>query len=443
MRFTPRLPTSSVEMLEERIAPATLLPGGKIATFTDIDGDVVTVKFSKPVLTPGNVATIFQFTGSVFTDSGSQQLGTLNVSGLGATANGVDISITARRSAVTGGNGAVDLAGLNGSNVNFANGTGAGIDLGKVTVQGNLNSIDAGDTNLDTLAIKSLDVLTIGAVSDGVKSDIFGSVGTFKVRSDLHGYINVGATPGNEAKAGIKIFTVGGSVGPGFDGEDAGHVVVAGSIGTATIGHDLNGGIMNRCGYLQVGQNLTQLTIGGSILGGSGLLTGCVFVTGTVGKITVKGDLAGGSSPLSGVLTGESIGTVTIGGSVRGYSEPTMHFQQGVASIGAKKSIGTVMIGGSLIAGNITVGIAPGADSQYGNADDSDNDAGTIATIGKIIIKGTVNGTTANTDSFGIEANKILMVKVGAVTYTPADPLLSFSTGVFLSPTGDVKLRTL
>ena len=292
MHSSAHLPASSIELLEDRIAPATLLPGGKIVTFTDIDGDLVTVKFSKPVLTAGNVGTVFQFAGSVFADTGAQQLGTLNVAGLGATASGVDISITAKRSATTGGNGAVDLGGLNASNVNFATGVGAGIDLGKVIVQGNLNFIDAGDAKLDTLAINSLDVLTLGAVSDGVESSIFGSVGTFKVRSDLQGYINVGATPGNGAKAGIKTFTVGSSVGPGFDSEDAGRVAVSGTVGTATIGHDLRGGDMNRCGYLQVFGDLTQLTVGGSVVGGAGLLTGSIIVSGAVGKVTIKGDLA-------------------------------------------------------------------------------------------------------------------------------------------------------
>ena len=52
---------NSLEPLESRIAPATLLPDLKTVTYQDVDGDDVTVKFSKPILTGGLETTVFTF----------------------------------------------------------------------------------------------------------------------------------------------------------------------------------------------------------------------------------------------------------------------------------------------------------------------------------------------------------------------------------------------
>src|SRR5438309_525212 len=50
----------SIEPLEARIAPATLLNPTTV-TYQDADGDDVTVKFSKPVLVAGDFAAVFHF----------------------------------------------------------------------------------------------------------------------------------------------------------------------------------------------------------------------------------------------------------------------------------------------------------------------------------------------------------------------------------------------
>src|SRR3954463_12385480 len=48
-----RVADRGIEPLEGRIAPATLLPGGKDLTYTDADGDHVTIHFSKSIF-PAN-----------------------------------------------------------------------------------------------------------------------------------------------------------------------------------------------------------------------------------------------------------------------------------------------------------------------------------------------------------------------------------------------------
>ncbi len=55
-----RRTTRAVEALEPRTLLATLVSANKL-TYQDADGDNVEVAFSKPILTAGNVNTIFTF----------------------------------------------------------------------------------------------------------------------------------------------------------------------------------------------------------------------------------------------------------------------------------------------------------------------------------------------------------------------------------------------
>src|SRR5262245_7823611 len=60
LSMTRRPTILSLEHLESRYAPATLLSPTKIS-YQDADGDSVTVTFSKPILNAGNVNAIFTF----------------------------------------------------------------------------------------------------------------------------------------------------------------------------------------------------------------------------------------------------------------------------------------------------------------------------------------------------------------------------------------------
>src|SRR5476651_1593718 len=83
-----------VEELETRLAPAAMINSTTLR-FTDVDSDLVTVQFSKPLLTAANVGSVFTF-NSPLGDVGPQQLQEINLTGLAAAAaNGVSISITA------------------------------------------------------------------------------------------------------------------------------------------------------------------------------------------------------------------------------------------------------------------------------------------------------------------------------------------------------------
>ncbi len=105
-----------IEPLEQRRLLATLVTGGKSVTYQDVDGDTVTVAFSKAVLTDSNVNNVFKFnTGSVNGDnSAAQQLQRVDLTQLGAAAvGGANITITAKPGA-NGGDGLVNVGFING-----------------------------------------------------------------------------------------------------------------------------------------------------------------------------------------------------------------------------------------------------------------------------------------------------------------------------------------
>src|SRR3954447_502472 len=66
-----RLRERGIEPLEGRIAPAVLLPNGMDVQYKDLDGDLVTVHFSKTLFT-GTTAEINATLASVFTFSAGQ-----------------------------------------------------------------------------------------------------------------------------------------------------------------------------------------------------------------------------------------------------------------------------------------------------------------------------------------------------------------------------------
>src|SRR6186713_232188 len=126
-------PISSIEFLEGRIAPASVI------IFTDVDGDTVTVKSSKGDLT-GHV---------ILADSGvGKQLTEIQLNQ--PEFQGTNLTIKVKKGATGDGF----------ANVGYINATG--VDLGKVKVKGDIGRIDAGDGNTAKPAIKSLTALSIG-----------------------------------------------------------------------------------------------------------------------------------------------------------------------------------------------------------------------------------------------------------------------------------------
>src|SRR5262249_23710782 len=134
-----------LEALESRYAPATLVSPTKL-TYQDSDGDSVTVTFSKPVLSSGNVSTIFTFDSA----RSKQQFQKIRLAGV-AGAAGTSITTLASRTP-GGGDGFAALGEIDAS----------GLDLGAVVIGGDLGRVLAGDATTETPGLKALTVLSLG-----------------------------------------------------------------------------------------------------------------------------------------------------------------------------------------------------------------------------------------------------------------------------------------
>ncbi len=356
-------------------------PGGKSVTFRDVDGDLVTVKTTKGVFDGS------EFSGVELGPNGAGQFQKLT---LDADFTGANINFTAVRTA-NGGNGFV--------NVGFLNATG--VDLGVVSIAGDLGRITAG---------------TVG---------------------------------GNAKVPGVKSLTLQsfGFLGRATQGEDAsGTSTIEGALPKLTVLGDYRDITLN---ILGTDGKLGSVVIGGNMVSN---VNTTFFATAGIGSIKVGGDLRTVSSGMS-ITSGGAIGSIAIGGSILGSTNLGVSitaFGQTVApakgidlaigkfSVGrsveflriqagdfgtdnADASIGSITVGGNWIASTVLAGTAGGGDGKVGTNDDfklttggvRDNDK-ILSSIGSITIKGQALGTPGTTtDMFGIVAEKIGKAKVG------------------------------
>lgn len=488
----------SLELLEARIAPATLISPTTVK-FSDVDGDDVTIHISKPLFTAENLNQVLSFSDSDPLSDGTvpQALSGFLVKSLGSDASGLDITITAKRSPLHGGNGSVDVGGIDAFNAGDAN----NLDLGRVRIGGDLKFIDAGDGDFSTPALKSLAVFSVGESVPNVKSEINGSIGVWKVRGNMQGSL-VQTGPSDVVTAGKII--IGGSLGRiDADVNGSGALRLSGSAGTISIGHDLIGGTEQRTGYISVNGPLGSLKIGGSVRGGDEFFTGTILVGGDVGSIRIGGDLAGGPSQNSGLIlvlgedaeigsiqirgsviggdaqssgaiqviharsivvghdligqshdssgsiTGIALDQVRIGGSMIGADVTGFEGQLvgvGSGSIFAVNSIGSVTVAGDVVRANIVAGIVSNKDLEFGPTTDPqgidlDANPDIVSRISKITIKGAVNSGTSG--QYAIEANSIGTVRIGSVNYLHTDPSINFADGFTVDAAQRFTIREL
>lgn len=142
-----------------------LAANGLSATYTEKDGDLVTVKINKGALTAGDFT--FSFSGD-----NRQQLQRLVLDAADAGAN---LTITAKRTAA-GGDGF--------ANIGYVSATG--VDLGTVKIDGDLGRIDAGVVK--SLTVQSLGALGVTSQAAGgtLVSNFTGSLGRLTVKASIH-----------------------------------------------------------------------------------------------------------------------------------------------------------------------------------------------------------------------------------------------------------------
>jgi len=315
-----------IELLETRIAPAAVF------SYTDVAGNKVTIVTSK-----GTNADLAAAAGDI-------TAGQLEILNLGNSAfSGANVTITAKPQHGIG-DGLVDIGSI----------VAAGINLGVVTVHGNIGEFGAGDST--GMAVKSLNVVSIGVLGTStgaptVGISIEGDLGALAVKTDV-----VGAVMNIEGNTGP--ITIGGSFIGGINSGD-GYLNSSGNMGVVKIGGDLIGGTAEFTGCIFCEGNLAGITVGGSVIGGTPDDTGAIVSTGNMGPVRIGHDVTGAAGFQSGcVVTGpealgpleivqktSNISSVTIGGSLIGGSVA------GSGVILSSNNIGPIKIGGSIIGG--------------------------------------------------------------------------------------------
>ena len=384
--------------------PSVKLVNATTATYTDIDGDFVTVKTSKGVLS----ATDFSFATLA---TGRAKLTQITLSDDGTEFAGANIAITVKKGPL--GDGLANVGRIEAT----------GLDLGTVTIAGDLGVIDVGDANTAATspALKLLSVRSMGRYGSltgaalDLTSDINGPLGALKVAGDVKDvFINVSGT--------IGPVTIGGSL-IGGGPPNSGRISSTGDMGAVKIGHDVQGGTGSTSGFIDNGGKLTSITIGGSLIGGAGSNSGGILSGGDMGAVKIGRNVLGGSGGDSGLIrTLGKLTSVTIGGSLIGGAGTNSGEILSSGDMGAVK-IGHDVLGGSGFISGLINGFAKVAGVTIGGSliGGTNSISGQIRSaelgavkIGFDLVGGSITGVAALDNSGGIvSAGRIASVTIG------------------------------
>ena len=396
--------------LEQRTLLASLVSATKLS-YQDTDGDNVTVTLSKPVLTAGNVNSIFTFdTGTVNgSNATKQQLRSINLGGVLGVA-GTTITTAAVRSATTGGDGFAAVGQINAT----------GIDIGAVTIDGDLGRILAGDATLTTQGLGALKVHSMGRYgtltgATNLNSVIQGKLASLTTKSDVKdAYISV---QGAAASGQIGAISIGGSL-IGGTVTNSGGIQSTGDIGAVTITGDVVGGAGQSTGGIVSSGKLASVTIGGSLIGGTGNFSGLIGSSNDMGAVKVTGDVVGGAGQSTGgIVSSAKLTSVTIGGSLIGGSGVESGRIYSSLDMGPVKVTGNVVGGagqntGSIFTQGKLASVTIGGDLKGGTGDgggqiNSDYDMGALKVTGNV-----AGGAGSYTGSIYI-SGKLASVTIG------------------------------
>lgn len=393
--------------------------------WTDVDGDIVTLSVSK--------GSFFDASGNLLTglislvDSGTvggKQLQLLDLVGnsgvsFGSRFAGANMSITAVPEAGSPlvSNGRVDVGLIQAALFITQELQVIGVDLGVVTVDGDLAKITAGD-QYSTTAIRTLDVYSLG-VNPGslapdstatsttlrTQSDVLGPIGTVKVKTNVEGFLHVlGAEFGTIGTVKIDGDLKGGAP------DNSGRITASGRIGSATIGNII-GGTGNATGVIsgtaETGGKLGNVTVLGDVMGGSGSSSGEISAPSTIGVIKIGGKLAGGSGDdsgsiqSSGTVTSLSLGTL-VGGSGKG---------SGSVRVGTNNSGNAISFTGNIGAVDVT-GKDTADDSIKGGSGVNSGRIDVVGSILSLTVAGDVQGNTASGSGAIFSKSTVGVIKI-------------------------------
>ena len=427
--------------------------------FTEADGDVVTVKLSEGVLNAEDLEFTSTPEGFVLEKIDLRPV----VDGLAA--EGASLApagkLTVKVTQPGGGLGKTNVGLIDATNVN----------LTKVRVAGNLNSLLVGDGS-EKFAVQKIVVDSWGTEQasllggSGASLSANGGVGKIKVLADV---LNFAASIGVGQNGGVQKMTVGGSLsGSVFDvGAKFGTLRVKGAV----TGTDFT-----------VGTDFTKVTVDQEIAGSNfvvgGALQTATFKAGMKDSNFVANDAVGtvivATNVENSILrAGTSLNNLVVGGSlidstvtapgallpenvnkaqafkiigVQGdvvRSTILAGYDQAGLPVNGDAGIGKLVIKGDFEASSIVAGAAAGADGFFGNADDTLIAGGNevVAKIASITIKGTVVGSSAAADHFGIVAEEVAKLKIGGLLQGLVEGARNDLAGIPLGTSDDVRAR--
>ena len=432
----------------------------KTATFTDVDGDLVTVKTTAGTFDTTNFRVFLEF-GAV---TGGGRFSMLDLSD--EEFDGANITITANRSVTLGGDGLVNLGFLDAT----------GVDLGVFSLKGDLGRVKLGDgtgASATSFTVSSMGVYGMSTqvgVPNSTVSHVTGELPLLTISGDVAG-ITLNASSLGTAKITGNVegatFQIIGEVGSIVPGATSGTYKVLGGI-------KINGDVEHS--NLEVGGNVSTLSIDGTVrycylksngfgsiatgaTTGSVKINGGISITGSLlnSSIRTDGDLAklgvgrrldgstvsarGTDAPADDVAA-QTIGAITVGGRVSHSSILAGYDTEGSA-VNANVHIGKVKVGTHWIASNLVAGVATGNDDKWGTADDVVISGGNsiVSSIASLVITGHARGTVGGMDRFGIVAQKVTALSVSGTAIPLTAGASNNLTGFALGSTFDFRVR--
>lgn len=352
------------------------------ATYIDQDGDKVTVKITGAKAGASLGREDFVLATGEF----GSQLRMLNLADDGQEWAKASITINAVP---------VGARGDSFANVGYINATG--VDLGKVTVNGDLGQIDAGNAADTAPGLAALTVQSMGVFSNtqptslaSALSNIEGKLGSLTIKSDMN-------------KTKITVTGADGAIGTvlvGGDVDGRGSLGISGisssaAIGNVTVNGSVYGGSTTDSGLIRSGTTMGKVTVGGSVYGGSGSNSGVIESGTHMGAVLVKGSIVGGTASYAGGI--HSIGNMTsavIKGSILGGNAVNTGILYAYGASTA--NIGSVKIGGNL----------EGASGSFSGSVYADT------MIKSVVVSGFIQGGSGG-ESGNIEARQLGTVNVG------------------------------
>ncbi len=452
----------------------------KTATFTDVDGDLVTVKTTAGTFDTTNFRVFLEF-GAVTVGG---RFSMLDLSD--EEFDGANITITAKRSVTLGGDGLVNLGFLDAT----------GVDLGVFSLKGDLGRVKLGDgtgASATSFTVSSMGVYgmsTQWGASNSTVSHVTGELPLLTISGDVAGItlnassLGTAKITGNVEGATFQIagaltaLTVNGDV---LDttliiDEEVGSIVPGATPGTYKVlgGIKINGDVEDST--LEVGGNVSTLSIDGTVRDcylksngfgsiatgattGSVKINGGISITGSLlnSYIRTNGDLAklgvgrrldgstvsarGTDAPADDVAA-QTIGAITVGGRVSHSSILAGYDTEGSA-VNANVHIGKVKVGTHWIASNLVAGVTAGNDDKWGTTDDVVISGGNsiVSSIASLVITGHARGTVGGMDRFGIVAQKVTALSVSGTTIPLTAGASNNLTGFALGSTFDFRVR--